>query len=275
MNTANTEKGRYLFFGLAQGQYAVSSELVREILIMPPVVPVPRVARDIMGVINVRGKIVPVIDLRVRLGLGTATREVDELIQLLRDREQDHRNWLKELEDCVRAKREFKLARDPHKCKFGTWYDQYRNTENSIHAALFRIALSKMAAPHAVIHASAGEILGLSEKGDQPGALALLEQRRNRELAEMIRLFEDARRILKESRHELALLLKNGAREVAVSIDTVQTMENLPTESIEPLPATFSGAPMGANCEIIRKQPGASPALLLGAGCLFSSPSVN
>ena len=78
---------------------------------------------EIRGVINLRGKVMQLIDLRVKLGLPSAKAEFDELIQLLHDREQDHHNWLTELEACVRERRPFKMAKDPHACKFGLWYD--------------------------------------------------------------------------------------------------------------------------------------------------------
>jgi purine-binding chemotaxis protein CheW len=93
---------------------------------------------EIRGVINSRGKVIPLIDLRVKLGLPSANVELDELIQLLHDREQDHYNWLPELEACVRERRQFKLARDPHACKFGLWHDKFQ-TDNS----LLKMALKK------------------------------------------------------------------------------------------------------------------------------------
>lgn len=56
------------FFGLDAGQ-------VREILVPPPVTRVPGAPRFVRGVINLRGAIVPVIDLVQRLGLPGESRE--------------------------------------------------------------------------------------------------------------------------------------------------------------------------------------------------------
>jgi hypothetical protein len=50
----------------------------------------------------------------------------------MRDREQDHRNWLAELEACVREHRPFGMARDPHQCKFGLWYDRYKTEDRRL-----------------------------------------------------------------------------------------------------------------------------------------------
>ena len=74
MNTKITENlpsaGKYLTFALAQERYSVPVLKVREIMRLCPVTPVPRMPAYIKGVINLRGKIVPVVDLRERFGLG-------------------------------------------------------------------------------------------------------------------------------------------------------------------------------------------------------------
>jgi purine-binding chemotaxis protein CheW len=50
--------------------YAVPVENVREIVRIRPITPIPRVAADVRGVISLRGEIIQVIDLRLRLGLA-------------------------------------------------------------------------------------------------------------------------------------------------------------------------------------------------------------
>jgi purine-binding chemotaxis protein CheW len=73
MTTPSTEHlpdaGKYLTFTLAHERYSVPVLKVKEIMRLCPVTPVPRMPVYIKGVINLRGKIVPVIDLRERFGL--------------------------------------------------------------------------------------------------------------------------------------------------------------------------------------------------------------
>jgi purine-binding chemotaxis protein CheW len=66
------EAGKYLNFVLDQERYSVPVLKVREIMRLCPITPVPRMPSYILGVINLRGKIVPVIDLRERFGLPKA-----------------------------------------------------------------------------------------------------------------------------------------------------------------------------------------------------------
>jgi purine-binding chemotaxis protein CheW len=76
MTTLATENlpdaGKYLTFILENERYSVPVLKVREIMRLSPITPVPRMPAYIKGVINLRGKIVPVIDLRERFGLQQA-----------------------------------------------------------------------------------------------------------------------------------------------------------------------------------------------------------
>ncbi len=61
--------GKHLTFLLGNEEYAIAVTEVREIVGPLPVTPVPGTASHVLGVINLRGKVIPVIDLRLRLGL--------------------------------------------------------------------------------------------------------------------------------------------------------------------------------------------------------------
>jgi purine-binding chemotaxis protein CheW len=53
-------------------RYSIPVDRVREIVRMRPLTPVPRVPPEIRGVIALRGEVVQVVDLRMRLGLPTS-----------------------------------------------------------------------------------------------------------------------------------------------------------------------------------------------------------
>lgn len=64
---------RYLTFKLGRESYGIPVVQVREIVRMTDITPVPCMPAHVKGVINLRGKITPVLDLRLRLGLMEAT----------------------------------------------------------------------------------------------------------------------------------------------------------------------------------------------------------
>lgn len=61
--------GKFLTFTLAEEDYGISITKIREIIGMMPVTSVPRTNDFVKGVINLRGKVIPVIDLRLRFGM--------------------------------------------------------------------------------------------------------------------------------------------------------------------------------------------------------------
>jgi len=71
----STDRGplsEYLAFTLANDTYAVPIGIVREILKPPPLAEVPRAPREVLGVASVRGMLITVIDLRLRLRMSAA-----------------------------------------------------------------------------------------------------------------------------------------------------------------------------------------------------------
>jgi purine-binding chemotaxis protein CheW len=61
--------GKYLTFILGGGAFGIPILKVREIIRLVEITPIPRMPAYVKGVINLRGKIVPVIDLRMKFGL--------------------------------------------------------------------------------------------------------------------------------------------------------------------------------------------------------------
>lgn len=62
-------EGKYLTFMLADEEYGIGILKVKEIIGMMPVTSVPQTPDFVKGVINLRGKVIPVIDLRLRFGM--------------------------------------------------------------------------------------------------------------------------------------------------------------------------------------------------------------
>jgi purine-binding chemotaxis protein CheW len=60
---------QYVVFKLAASEYAINIAYVAELLRMVAITPLPASPEWVLGVVNLRGKVIPVIDLRVRLSL--------------------------------------------------------------------------------------------------------------------------------------------------------------------------------------------------------------
>jgi purine-binding chemotaxis protein CheW len=62
--------GKYLTFALDTEEYAVPVLKVREIIKVTPITAVPQLPPYVRGVINLRGKVIPVVELRLKFGLA-------------------------------------------------------------------------------------------------------------------------------------------------------------------------------------------------------------
>lgn len=66
------EGGKFLSFFLGVEEYAIEILKVQEIIGLLPITSVPRLPAYVRGVLNLRGKIVPIMDLRLRFGMKKA-----------------------------------------------------------------------------------------------------------------------------------------------------------------------------------------------------------
>lgn len=62
-------EGKYLTFTLSDEEYGIGILKIKEIIGMMAVTTVPQTPEFVKGVINLRGKVIPVIDLRLRFGM--------------------------------------------------------------------------------------------------------------------------------------------------------------------------------------------------------------
>ena len=65
------KEGKYLTFTLAEEEYGIGILKIKEIIGMLPITSVPQTPDFVKGVINLRGKVIPVMDLRLRFGMSS------------------------------------------------------------------------------------------------------------------------------------------------------------------------------------------------------------
>jgi len=74
------DTNQYLTFKLADEVYAINVTSIKEVLSVPKITKVPRMPAFMSGVINLRGNVVPVLDLKLKFGLGQTLNTVDTSI---------------------------------------------------------------------------------------------------------------------------------------------------------------------------------------------------
>ena len=69
IKATTTKLGKYLTFKLDDEEYGIGILKVKEIIGMMPITSVPRTPEFVKGVINLRGKVIPIIDLRLKFDM--------------------------------------------------------------------------------------------------------------------------------------------------------------------------------------------------------------
>ncbi|MCC6581273.1 MAG: chemotaxis protein CheW [Phycisphaeraceae bacterium] len=228
MTNASLDNTLWVIVQLKNTLYAITANQVQGIVLLPRVSPVPNTPPTIRGMLNLRGQVMPVIDARKLLNMVSLDQETDQLIDLLTQKEEDHKKWIHELEQSILENRPFKLATNPHQCAFGKWYDTFK-TDNLLLTAL----LQKFAEPHARIHGIAEKVTALAKNNQIDEARKIIEHTRHGDLVTMIRLFEDLRAHLRETIREIAILLEVAGATFALAVDAVETISQLATHEVE------------------------------------------
>ena len=69
VKAVSNKEGKYLTFTLGEEEYGIGILKIKEIIGMMPVTSVPQTPDFVKGVINLRGKVIPVMDLRLRFNM--------------------------------------------------------------------------------------------------------------------------------------------------------------------------------------------------------------
>lgn len=86
------KEGKYLTFALANEEYGLETLKVREIFGYMDITAVPQTPHYVKGVINLRGQVIPVIDLRAKFGMET-TDVTEETCIIVVEITQDNRKF--------------------------------------------------------------------------------------------------------------------------------------------------------------------------------------
>ncbi len=103
-------EGQYLTFRLADEIYAMEITKVREVLDYTRITKVPKVPEFMRGIINLRGGVVPVVDLKRKFDMGETKRAVDTCIIIVEVEMENETAMIGTLADSVREVVELSAA---------------------------------------------------------------------------------------------------------------------------------------------------------------------
>lgn len=101
VNKENILAGQYLTFSLRDEEFAISISKVREVLDVSTMTKIPRMPDYLSGVINLRGNVVPVMDLGQKLDMGAIEKSINTSIIIVEVGDDDNSVVMGALTDAV------------------------------------------------------------------------------------------------------------------------------------------------------------------------------
>lgn len=217
----------YIIFKLEGISYCISSEYITSLLQLPQYSKVPAAPANITGIFKHRDTVIQMVDLRTTLGMEPLSQEYEEFVQMINARKNDHVHWVDELERTARNNEPFTLARDPHKCALGKWYDRFE-TDN----ALVAFHLKKIEEPHKQIHSAADAVAKCEQNCDscerEQCLKTIMEKVKNENMPQILSLLDQTKDIFASTIYKEMVLLMEGTRWGLV-VDEVVGVEDLRT----------------------------------------------
>jgi chemotaxis signal transduction protein len=212
----------YIIARIGKSNFAFKAESVVEMIKKSAIVRMPLMPDNVAGAVKIRGSAIPVYDMRIILGIITFEKERDDFIATLKQREEDHKNWLNELDKCVRENRKFTLQTDPHKCKFGIWYDTFKTEDYDLSKLLREFDL-----PHQMIHSLAAQAKEFMRDGNRQAAIELLDGTGKVTLKIMVNLFKSAVEIIGNLDSRIIIIVREDEDMKGLLVDSAGAAVNI------------------------------------------------
>ena len=232
---------KYLSFSINYTTYAIPVEYISESIQYSHITRIPKMPDFVLGVMNLRGKIVPVMDTRIRMGLTSRNDERKKLIEILKKREREHVVWVDTLENEVMAGNNISVQQDPMKCDFGKWYTEFmddledrHNRHGNMDNAMLNV-LKTFKEPHKELHELAHKAEELIEKGMKDEAIKLIKRGRDHELKKMEELFGKLYDVIEDqAQRDIVIIIKENDYLFGITVDAIYSTIDL--ESLRKAP---------------------------------------
>ena len=213
----------WLIFTLNEKAYAVNSKFVNGIEMKPGnITPIPDSPDIYCGLVERRGEVYPLLDMRKTFYFPSVDDETDEFVKMIDQRKGDHIRWIDTFERCYKSGEKFSLAVDPHKCAFGMWYDRYMK---EVHAITFH--LKKIEEPHKLLHETAAMIINAVNKGDTKKAETLFKKLKTEYYPRVIAVLDEVKSVYRSTYRETVVVLADENQKLGLLVDEVLAVDNV------------------------------------------------
>ncbi len=215
----------YIIFKIAGSLYCINSKYIQTIVQLPDYSTIPAAPANVTGMFRYRDQVIQMLDLRVTFGLKSISDECRDFEQMIEARKQDHINWVKELERFIEEGGTFHLAKDPHQCALGKWYDNFV-TDNSTVA----FHLRKIEEPHKKLHLAAEEAERCKKDCDNctqnECLLQVLKRVKEESMPTILKLLDQTKDLFRSTVYKEMVLILDGVK-WGIVVDEIVAVDDL------------------------------------------------
>lgn len=177
------------------------------------------------GIIKFGNEIVTLLSLRKFLGFEGFSQKIDEFVEMLEQRKKEHIVWVDTLKKCIASGEPFELSADPHKCKFGMWYDTYKAPNCSVKFLLQRIDM-----PHKGLHSMAkgiNSLIGSNKPEHKEKLNEIITTLDEVYVPEIVSAIEKTEEIYCKTLKEMFISIRDKSVSAAFTVDEIIGVEKL------------------------------------------------
>ena len=203
-------------------------DCVREMTVLPEVRKLCGTQPHVPGVITLRGEAIPVVDLRMRLGMEDQADETAGLVAELEAHRAEHEAWLAELAACLQGERAPRKLHEHDGCRLARWIAELEPASREL-----GVLVQGLAAPLMALHAAGREVADLLEHDDIAGAKRRFEALSASERRAFQDQLERVRAQLDEPPRRIVTVIRVGTEQVGLIVDEVASLAWVRTEDAD------------------------------------------
>lgn len=227
----DTQKRQFVSFRVHSRRYGIPIEAVAEMTQIHEFHPISGTPAWILGMMQLRNSVIPILDLRIRLGLSRLEDELARIECDLLRQQQDHVDWIRSLEQGCTTGSSLEAGSEPIRCSLQTALETMGEGDEERRATLERLR-----EPDAKLHAAVASCRTAHARGDAEATRRALRRIRNGELADLRDAIDRVVREIRSRGRQMIIVLRGHDESLGIAVDHIDSVTGVEVDQIVPRP---------------------------------------
>jgi purine-binding chemotaxis protein CheW len=228
---ADATRRQFVTFRVQAKRYGVPIESVAEMTQLQDTYPISGAPGWILGMMQLRDSVVPILDLRLRLGFSCLQDELESLNRDLSTHRDEHVEWIRTLAADPDCRDAIEYEKELRACGLRSWLEALGPADPGLGGAVARLQ-----GPDERLHAVVESGRELARRGDATGARRLFERARGFELKDLLQGFDGLLRDVRGRGRQMVVILRGAQENLAVAVDHIDSVASVDADQILPRP---------------------------------------